>query len=569
MKKLSYSILIFIILSLALTMALSSQGNILNKIIDSQELDFGDTQTNINNIINSVEPSQNQIPSDLKQRAYEEVDREFMKSDSVPVVVWLKKEGSIDKIIEKMDNFKVSFVYKQFNGFAGVSNRANMEILRADKNVDYVVFDAPTKVNLLQSRRLIGANAVEANYSLRGNGVGVCMLDTGVKHNHTALVQAYVGGYDFVNNDSDPFDDNGHGTLTAGVVASNNTFWRGVATKVNLLAVKMMNASGVGSLSMAIAGVDWCVTNKNLYNISVISMSFAFPGTYTPSTNPGYMDVALQAAYNSNIVSVAASGNDGSFNSISYPAISPYVISVGSSQDAHFGTFQSFPLPNGLSCTENTTYADLVSCFSNRAPFLDLMAPGSRISAVGDQGDGTSMAAPHVSGTIALMKQRNPQMTVSQIENILKSTGNQIYDNATGLTFPRVNALEAVKAVPFLNKTGTIGPNANITFYLHSKLEPGFTTLFALSFGRTPGIPLPDGRTIPLNLDDLLLLSVQSPSTVFLSNSWGSLNANGQANRTMSLPNIPGIQNVEAYGGFITFNSTSGQLSSVSNAVRL
>ncbi len=160
-------------------------------------------------------------------------------------------------------------------------------------------------------------------------------------------------------------------------------------------------------------------------------------------------------------------------------------------------------------------------------------------------------------------------MTFSQIKNLLKSTGNLIYDNATGLTFSRVNALEVVKAVPFLNKTGSIGSNANITLYLNSTLEPGFTTILALSLGRSPGIPLPDGRVIPLNIDDLLLLSIQSPSTVFLTNNFGFLNANGQTTATMNLPNILGIQNLEVYAGFITINSTSGTLSSVSNAVRL
>ncbi len=555
-------------------MALSSQGNIFNKIIDGQELDFEDTQKNIGEIINSVEVSQNQISLEVKQRAYDEIEKEFEKSDYVSVIVWLKKENSIDKIIEKLDNFEVKYVYKQSNGFAGLSNKANMKILRADESVDYVVFDAPVKANLLQSRALVKANVVESNYSLRGNGVGVCVLDTGVRYNHTALVQAYVGGYDFINNDPNPFDDNGHGTGVAGVIASNSTFYRGVATKINLLAVKVLNANGSGTMSSLIAGIDWCVTNKNLYNISVISMSLGDSGAHTPTSNPGYADVALQTAYNSNIVSVAGSGNNGFLNAISYPAISPYVISVGASYDDFIlpgprtFTFGSF------SCTDNMTYADEVTCFGNRAQFLDLMAPGSQISTLGlisnfFSADGTSYSAPFVSGTIALMKQRNPQMTPSQIENILKSTGNLIYDNSTGITFPRVNALEAVKAVPFLNKTGTIGPNVNMTFYLNSKLEPGFTTLFALSLGRIPGIPLPDGRTIPLNVDDLLLLSVQSPTTVFLSNSWGALNSNGQTTTTMNIPNIPGIQNVEAYAGFITFNSTSGALSSISNAVRL
>ncbi len=573
MRKLLFSFSIFIVLSLTLTLALSSQGNILNKIIDNQESDFGDARANVENLINSVEPSQSEISSELKQRAYDEIENEFEKSDKISVIVWLKKEASINEVIEKMNDFEIKYVYKQFNGFAGITNIANIRLLHADKNVDYLTLDVAVKANLIQSRALIKASTVESNYSLRGNGVGVCVLDTGVRYNHTALVQSYMGGYDFVNNDADPFDDNGHGTATAGIIASNSTNFRGVAPKVNLLAVKVLDSNANGLTSQAIAGIDWCVTNKNLYNISVISMSLGTAGTYTPGTNPGYFDVALQAAYNSNIVSVAATGNNGVLNAINYPAVSPYVISVGSSYDANLLGPQVFN-SGTFTCTDNTAFTDMVSCFGNRASFVDLMAPGAQISTLGLASNfaswaGTSMAAPHVSGTIALMKQRSPQMTPSQIKNILKSTGNPIYDSATGLIFPRVNALEAVKAVPFLNKTGTIGPNANITFYLNSKLEAGFTTILALSLGQTPGIPLPDGRVIPLNIDDLLLLSIQSPGTVFLANNFGLLNFNGQTTATMNLPNIPGIQNLEAYAGFITINNTSGALSSVSNAVRL
>ena len=569
--KLYGLIFILLVLASALVFAVGDE-QILNIFTGNQKTNVD--ATDVLDILNPAEPVQIPISSDVKQRAYEEVEQELAKSDIIPIIVWMKKDASIDQILGKMQNFELKYKYDQFNGFAGSANKKDIAILLEDEGLDYIAFDAVVKAQLIQSRVIIQANVTESGYNLRGNGVGVCVLDTGVRYNHTALVQAYAGGYDFINNDADPFDDHGHGTATAGIIASNSTFFRGVAPNVNLLAVKVLGSTGAGTWSEVIAGINWCVTNKNLYNISVISMSLGSVGTtYTPATNPGYAEPALQVAYNSNIVSVASSGNDGSLTSMTYPAVSPYVVSVGSTYDGDLLGGYVWNSTNFI-CTDPVTYTDMVSCFGNRASFLDLMAPGSRISTLGlssnfQSWSGTSMAAPHVSATVALMKQRNPQMTVSQIKNILKSTGNTVFDNATGLTFPRVNALNAVNAVPYLNKTGSIGPNANMTFYLNSKLEPGFTTLFALSLGRIPGIPLPDGRTIPLNIDDLLLLSIQSPATVFLTNSLGSLNSNGVTTTAMNLPYIPGIENVEAYAGFITINNTSGELASVSNAVRL
>ena len=202
------------------------------------------------------------------------------------------------------------------------------------------------------------------------------------------------------------------------------------------------------------------------------------------------------------------------------------------------------------------------------------MAPGGLITTTQIQGGfggtwGTSVAAPHVSGTIALMLQRNSQLLPSQIKNILVSTGNTVYDNSTGLTYKRVNAWNAVNAVPYLNKTGNLTSNSVISLNINDKLNPGVIYLLALAFTSTYGLPLPDGRIIPLDYDDLLILSIQDPASVFLAGSVGALNSNGQSQATMTIPNIPGIETIEAHAAFITVNGTSGEIISVSNQQRL
>ena len=176
------------------------------------------------------------------------------------------------------------------------------------------------------------------------------------------------------------------------------------------------------------------------------------------------------------------------------------------------------------------------------------------------------MAAPHVSGTIALMKQRNPQMTVAQIENILKTTGVPIYDNATGLTFPRINALNAVRAVPFIKKTGTFYPGNTVQIEISDPLNPGNLYFVLLSLGNYPGMPLPNGLVIPINPDFLFGFSIQQ-SPIFVNNI-GGLNSSGKATATLYLPNITGLETFTVYSSFITANS-SLDIEAIGNSITL
>ena len=235
----------------------------------------------IQKIASTAKVPEQHISPETKQIAYAEILQKLNEKLEIPIIVWVNKEYNTKEVLKDFKNIKIKYIYKSLNGFAGTANEKEISALHNDQRINYIAFDRQdVGGHLLQSRAVIQANTVESNYSLRGTGVGVCHLDTGINYNHASLVQAYAGGYDFVNNDPDPFDDNGHGTATAGVIASNATLFRGIAPKVNLLAVKVLNASATGSSSNIAAGIDWCITNKNTYNISVISMSSASISTY-------------------------------------------------------------------------------------------------------------------------------------------------------------------------------------------------------------------------------------------------------------------------------------------------
>ncbi len=244
-----------------------------------------------------------------------------------------------------------------------------------------------------------------------GLGVNVAILDTGIDIDHPDLV--VVGGANVLG----PFrtdkynDDNGHGTHVAGIVAAldNDEGVIGVAPEAKLYAVKAFNRRGIGFDSDIIDGIDWSITN----GMQVINMSFG--GSDNPSLHQ-----AIQEAYDAGIVMVAAAGNEGT-NFIHYPARYPETIAVSA-----------------------TTFNDGLASFSSYATDLAqveainlLAAPGKDINSTWNNGgyyvgSGTSMATPHVVGTVALMlkaKSCTPEnrlaagCTPNEMISLLKTNG--------------------------------------------------------------------------------------------------------------------------------------------------
>lgn len=227
----------------------------------------------------------------------------------------------------------------------------------------------------------IGAVPVHTN-GIRGAGVKVAVIDTGIDYTHPDLAVNYAGGYDFVNNDADPFDDNKHGTHVAGTIGArdNDVGVVGVAPEVSLYGLKVLGPDGSGSFSSVIAALQWAVDN----GLQITNNS------YGSSQDPG---ITVQAAFDNaaaaGILHVAAAGNSGNCfgtgDSVSYPARYDSVIAVAA-----------------------TDQTDSSPCFSSTGPSVELAAPGVAINSTVPGGSyealtGTSMASPHVAGTAALV----------------------------------------------------------------------------------------------------------------------------------------------------------------------
>ncbi|HEX7196396.1 MAG TPA: S8 family serine peptidase, partial [Candidatus Limnocylindria bacterium] len=262
-----------------------------------------------------------------------------------------------------------------------------------------------------------------------GSGI-VAVLDTGVQANHRDLQGRVLSGYDFVNNDSNAADDNGHGTWVAGIIAANANDGYGIAGiswKDKILPVKTMTREGSGDTADLTSGIIWAAN----HGATVINMSVGgFPSSQ-------YVQDAINYAWNKGAVLVAAAGNNGRQERF-FPASFGNVISVSATQvNDEFAHWSSYgdkvdvSAPGASVQTTNCTvctYAD-----------HDSWGDHTYIS-------GTSFATPNVAGVVALIRGRNPGWTPSQVVGRLQSTVDDLGYAGTDIRYGRgrVNAYRAL-----------------------------------------------------------------------------------------------------------------------------
>ncbi|RJE86365.1 peptidase S8 [Paenibacillus sp. 1011MAR3C5] len=227
-----------------------------------------------------------------------------------------------------------------------------------------------------------------------GHRVKVGVIDTGVDFGHPDLHHSLLRGINLLNRSKMPYDDNGHGTHIAGTIAAANQMQGmiGVAPRALIAPVKAFDHNGSAFVSDIILGIEWCVRN----GMNVINMSFGM------KTRSKALLGAVTNAYNSGVIIVASSGNDGKLRSVDYPARYPQTISVGA-----------------------TNRHRRIAPFSNRGNYIDIYAPGDKITSAWLRGkynemSGTSMATSHVSGSIALLLSLRPGLSPGEIKSIMK-----------------------------------------------------------------------------------------------------------------------------------------------------
>ena len=275
--------------------------------------------------------------------------------------------------------------------------------------------------------------------SVTGAGVTVAIMDSGIDYNHPALGGGFgagfkvKGGFDFVDNDSDPMDTFGHGTNVAGIIAADNfSFggfqYQGVAPDANLVALRISSGGDVVPNSRTEAALQWIEDHAVEMGISIVNFSFGSGNHVNAFTDPQLSD-NFQRLADMGIFFVSPTGNDFSGSlGINFPAADPNVVAVGS-----------------------VAANDSISTFTQRGPTLDLLAPGENVGTT-VRGGGftvvtlTSFSSPVVAGAAALLKQVDSQLKAKDMLSMLRSSGVR-HDDSTGGTrrmYPRVDLDAAI-----------------------------------------------------------------------------------------------------------------------------
>lgn len=354
------------------------------------------------------------IRKKFRKELAEETDRRT-DTDEIKIIVRYKipaGEAHFTNMARRGSRIKKRF--KHFSGAAVTVKKSDLfsEIFD-DGNIASLELDLPVTPHLNTSLPAIAGAAIEKNYSVTGKGVKVAIVDSGISKNHPALAGKVAAEFDQTG--EGPADLNGHGTHVACIVACGDSTYRGVAPDVSLYNAKVLNQTGSGYISDVIAGVEWAIDQKvDVMNLSI--GAFASPCDGTDA-----LSYTVDKAFDAGILPVVSAGNSGpTAQTVASPGCAQKALTVGAVYDQ-----------------------GAIAEFSSRGPTgdgrvkPDVAAAGVDIFAA-DMGSafvsksGTSMAAPHVSGVAALLKQMNPAKNAADIKNLILKTASPLsYDSNT------------------------------------------------------------------------------------------------------------------------------------------
>ncbi len=328
--------------------------------------------------------------------------------------------GESDRITKEHGGNKLFTYTHAVKGFACANLTAKaVEAIKRNPNVSYVEADQEVSTIATETALSWGLDRIDQaslplsstySYTQTGAGVKAYIIDTGIKLDHKDFTGRVVKGIDVINNTFK--DGNGHGTHVSGTVGGT---MYGVAKKVTLVAVRVLNNQGSGTTSGVVAGIDWVVKNHTT-ELAVANMSLGGGVSTT-------LDAAVQKAVADGIVFCVAAGNSTADASTSSPARVAEAITVAASDKN-----------------------DVFAYYSNYGSIVDIIAPGTNITSdwitsttATNTISGTSMATPHVTGAAALYLSANSSATPSQVQDAIKtsSTLNKI----SGVPANTVNGL--------------------------------------------------------------------------------------------------------------------------------
>jgi subtilisin family serine protease len=287
----------------------------------------------------------------------------------------------------------------------------------------------------------IGLDKVAATYgNINGRGESIAVIDTGINWNHPSLGNGKLGygakvraGWNFIDNNANYMDTDGHGTAVAGVLAADPYLYKshryeGIAPQAQLLALKVDDGVNDPPASRIRAALQWVIYYKSRYNIVSVNISEG-TGLFSDKTVGADYGDLLQQLANMGVFVAAAAGNDGSSTQVEYPGADFNVASVGSVDSG-----------------------DELSYFTDAGRALDLLAPGEDVVAPAfingvatyTTVTGTSLSTPMIAGAAALVHQANPTFSTQQILSTLQNTGRSDVDTDSGMVYQRLDLFSAL-----------------------------------------------------------------------------------------------------------------------------
>ncbi len=455
-----------------------------------------------------------------------QVQRDPLSLRPVRVIVQLNRTGILSSLLALTYRAQWLGDLPLINATVLSVPQATLPLLSLDPLVAWISPDRKVGARWDRDTETLGANQVWVQPGATGRGIRVAILDTGL-HPQAADLSGTTGSNrtvawkDLVNGRRTPYDDSGHGTHVAGIVAgsgaASNGQFRGSAPSAEIVAVKVLDEECKGQVSTIIQGLTWCVQQRKALNLRVVNLSLGHRPGESYRNDP--LCKAVRKAVSHGLVVVCSAGNGGKgsdekpqYGGILSPGIEPTAITVGAT-NTHETRFRGDDSVASYS-SRGPTYVD-------HLPKPDIVAPGNRIvslrapDSVADRNypqhriapaayggtsstaayavmSGTSMASAQVSGVVALMLQANPSLTPNATKALLMYTAQPLaLRDASGQPLSpglslltqgagSVNAVGAVEVARQAGATTTVGAE-----WLQSTVVPRSTIAgFTFAWGQ-------------------------------------------------------------------------------------